>query len=343
MTRKLALPKWRLVLEHRASIIERNTVDMSTSTIPNQPKKSIAISLSLKISEEDRNCLLDDGAEPLLPLFRKLFEKQEGNSNTKADQGEAAIPASLDISSRIRLLDIIRHDWDPQQEELTSEEESEWERRHKRWLGHLANALTVIMISHWTSLQDSDSSDGDDNSAAVGTSTDDAENEDEEADKQWEMDALQDAHELSDRLMKEPKRSRSWIKYLGLGAEERTFTGSDFQEPCALAGMAEGFVSYLRRDKVGSKQQRKGLKVLMKALGEDIEECESLEDWLVTSLMLFLGAAEVLRLQENPTRQAAKPVVLFLRNYVASVLLVESVFGGEGKAKTEDESEFVVV
>ncbi|KAK3490332.1 uncharacterized protein B0T23DRAFT_405197 [Neurospora hispaniola] len=331
----------KLVLEHRASIIERNTVDMSNSTIPNQLKKPISISLSLKISEEDRNYLLEDGAEPLLPLFRKLFEKQEGE-NTKANPEEAAIPPSLDISSRIRLLDITRHDWDPQQEDLTSEEESEWDYRHKQWLGHLANAVTMIMISHWTSLQDSDSSDSDDNSAALGTSTDDAENEDE-ADKQWEMDALQDAHELSDRLMKEPKRSRSWIKYLGLGAEERTFTGSDFQEPCALAGMAEGFVSYLRRDKVGSKQQRQGLKILMKALGEDIEECESLEDWLVTSLMLFLGAAEVLRLQENPTRQAAKPVVLFLRNYVASVLLVESVFGGDGKAKTEDEGEYVVV
>lgn len=199
------------------------------------------------------------------------------------------------------------------------------------------------MISHWTSLQDSDSSDSDDdNGAAVGTSTDDAENEDE-ADKQWEMDALADAHELSDRLMKEPKRSRSWIKYLGLGVEERTFTGSDFQEPCALAGLAEGFVSYLRKAKVGSKQQRKGLRALMKALGKDIEECESLEDWLVTSLMLFLGAAEVLRLQEKPTRQAAKPVVLFLRNYVASVLLVESVYGGDGKMKTEDEGGYVVV
>ncbi|EGO56975.1 hypothetical protein NEUTE1DRAFT_111357 [Neurospora tetrasperma FGSC 2508] len=299
---------------------------MSNSTIPNQPKKSISISLSLKISEEDRNYLLEDGGEPLLPLFRKFFEKQESN-NTKVDPGEAAIPLSLDISSRIRLLDITRHDWDPQQEDLTSEEESEWEHRHKRWLGHLANALTVIMISHWTSLQDSDSSDSDDNSAAAGT--DNAEDEDEAKDKQWEMDALKNAQELGDRLMKEPKRSRSWIKYLGLGVQERTFTGSDFQEPCALAGMAEGFVSYLRKDKVGSKQQRKGLKSLMKALEEDIEECESLEDWLVTSLMLFLGAAEVLRLQENPTRQAAKPVVLFLRNYVASVLLVESVFRGD--------------
>lgn len=224
-------------------------------------------------------------------------------------------------------MDIVRRDWEFQ-EDFDSEEEEEWEYRRKQWLKRLANTLAEVMVAHnFMEVPDSRGS-------SAGTDRED------EA-EYWEIEEL-DAEQLSKCLMKEPRRSLPWIEYLAFGMHGRTFTGSDFQKPCDLASMAETFARYVRKCKEGDEKQRKGLKALMKILANDIQECESIEAWLLNSLMLFLGAAEVLRLQEKPARHAAKSVAVFLRNYVATVLLVESVFEGDGKAKTGDEGNDVV-
>ena len=287
---------------------------MSTFTSPSQPKKTI--SLSLKISEEDRNRLLTQSAEPLRPFFRKLFAQSESIGQVKP---EAEIPEPLNISRDIRLLGVVRHNWESP-DDLDSNEEEEWECRHKRWLGSLANALMVVMTHHSNSLHDSQDS-GD----SSGT---DSEDEGE----QWrEM-----GEKIHERLTTQTKRSYPWIDYLGYDAQKRTFTGSDFHKPGDLAAVAYALAKVMRNGKEREEKQRKRVKSLMGTLGDIIEMCETMEAWLLTSLELFLAGAQILRLAENPTRHIRQLVVQFLRNYVATVLLVESVINGDRKAKTED-------
>jgi hypothetical protein len=65
---------------------------------------------------------------------------------------------------------------------------------------------------------------------------------------------------------------------------------------------------------------------LMMDLGEAITRCEGVETFLSTSLFLFWTADEICKYLDEATRAAIRSIlVLFLRNYVASVLLIESV------------------
>ncbi|KAF5876475.1 uncharacterized protein Bfra_002880 [Botrytis fragariae] len=77
---------------------------------------------------------------------------------------------------------------------------------------------------------------------------------------------------------------------------------------------------------VGPQEIYKSLTRLMMDLGEAMVRCEGVETYLATSLFLFLTAEEVYsHLKESDQIALRSIVVAFLRNYVTSLLLVESI------------------
>ena len=76
---------------------------------------------------------------------------------------------------------------------------------------------------------------------------------------------------------------------------------------------------------VGQKKIFMSLSRLMMDLGEAIVRCEGVEAFVATSLFLFWTSEEIYsHLRESDQLAIRFMLVVFLRNYVATVLLVES-------------------
>jgi hypothetical protein len=125
-------------------------------------------------------------------------------------------------------------------------------------------------------------------------------------------------------------RLKHWTPQLRSGS----FSAHDLIEPktmrvmCdALAGLASNVVEGINAE-VDHKSLRLeliSLSRLMTDLGEAITRCEGVETFVSTSLFLFWASEEIYwHLRESNQLAIRSILVLFLRNYVASVLLVES-------------------
>ncbi|KAF7874447.1 uncharacterized protein EAF02_008424 [Botrytis sinoallii] len=113
-----------------------------------------------------------------------------------------------------------------------------------------------------------------------------------------------------------------------------SFTENDLIDPKTLRIMCNAVAAVannlempeIEAECVGPQKIYKSLTRLMMDLGEAIVRCEGVETYLATSLFLFLAAEEIYsHLKESDQLALRSIVVTFLRNYVASLLLVESI------------------
>lgn len=80
----------------------------------------------------------------------------------------------------------------------------------------------------------------------------------------------------------------------------------------------------------GQRKMFMSLSRLMMDLGEAIMRCEGVEAFLATTLFLFLTSEEIYsHLDESDKRAIRFMLVIFLRNYVAAVLLVEATVSSQ--------------
>ncbi|KAM0312611.1 hypothetical protein ACHAO8_006142 [Botrytis cinerea] len=95
----------------------------------------------------------------------------------------------------------------------------------------------------------------------------------------------------------------------------------------AVAAVANNLeMPEIKAECVGPQKIYKSLTRLMMDLGEATVRCESVETHLATSLFLFLTAEEIYsHLKESDQIALRSIVAAFLKNYVASLLLVESI------------------
>ena len=95
----------------------------------------------------------------------------------------------------------------------------------------------------------------------------------------------------------------------------------------AVAAVANNLeMPEIKAECVGPQKIYKSLTRLMMDLGEATVRCESVETHLATSLFLFLTAEEIYsHLKESDQTALRSIVAAFLKNYVASLLLVESI------------------
>ncbi|KAI0452497.1 hypothetical protein F5B21DRAFT_483209 [Xylaria acuta] len=132
-------------------------------------------------------------------------------------------------------------------------------------------------------------------------------------------------------------RLRPWISDLG----SASFSASDLIEPqtlrilCdAVAELASNLIQVPSsgENRTEDWNQLQGqakifgsLSRLMTDLGEAIMRCEGVEAFVVTSLFLFLTSEEIYSHLSSSDKAVIRfVIVLFLRNYVAAVLLVEA-------------------
>lgn len=131
-------------------------------------------------------------------------------------------------------------------------------------------------------------------------------------------------------------RLRPWVSRLLSGS----FTAHDLAEPKTLRIMSDAVASLAEKvaqtfdteieqsdgkaRMVGQKKMFMSFSRLMTDLGEAIVRCEGVESFVVTSLFLFLAAQEIYSGLSPSDQQAMNFVlVVFLRNYVATTLVVE--------------------
>lgn len=124
---------------------------------------------------------------------------------------------------------------------------------------------------------------------------------------------------------------RPWTPELVTGS----FSLHDLVEPktlrvlCdAVAGLAQQLAQQRRKPSepiTGDAKTFMSFSRLMTDLGEAIVRCEGVEAFVVTSLFMFLAAEEIFtHLGPSDQRAISSVVILFLRNYVATALLVEA-------------------
>ncbi|KAF7920085.1 hypothetical protein BELL_0007g00450 [Botrytis elliptica] len=113
-----------------------------------------------------------------------------------------------------------------------------------------------------------------------------------------------------------------------------SFTENDLIDPRTLRIMCDAVAAVannlempeIEAECVGPQKIYKSLTRLMMDLGEAMIRCEGVETYLATSLFLFLAAEEIYsHLKESDQLALRSIVAMFLRNYVASLLLVESI------------------
>ncbi|TGO50691.1 hypothetical protein BCON_0178g00170 [Botryotinia convoluta] len=113
-----------------------------------------------------------------------------------------------------------------------------------------------------------------------------------------------------------------------------SFTENDLIDPKTLRIMCDTVAAVannlempeIEAECVGPQKIYKSLTRLMLDLGEAMVRCEGVETYLATSLFLFLAAEEIYsHLKESDQIALRSIVAAFLRNYVASLLLVESI------------------
>ncbi|KAI1733756.1 hypothetical protein F4680DRAFT_440679 [Xylaria scruposa] len=132
-------------------------------------------------------------------------------------------------------------------------------------------------------------------------------------------------------------RLRPWVSELGSGL----FSASDLIKPQTLKIMCDA-VAELASNLVqvpapggkgaegpnhleGQAKIFKSLSRLMMDLGEAIMRCEGVEAFIVTSLFIFLTSEEIYSHLSSSDKAVIRfVIVLFLRNYIAAVLLVEA-------------------
>ncbi|KAI1322381.1 hypothetical protein F5Y16DRAFT_415990 [Xylariaceae sp. FL0255] len=132
-------------------------------------------------------------------------------------------------------------------------------------------------------------------------------------------------------------RLKPWVPELQSGS----FTADDLIDPKTLRIMADAVAalatnlaetannvpesSESSKTLIGRRKIFTSLSRLMTDLGEAILRCEGVEAFVVTSLFLFLTAEEIYSHLSKSDKLAIRFVlVLFLKNYVATVLLVEA-------------------
>jgi len=126
-------------------------------------------------------------------------------------------------------------------------------------------------------------------------------------------------------------RLRPWIQDVC----STPFSQKDLIEPKTLRVMCDAIASLARNiadgvvtgeeGVVGEKKLYLSLSRLMLDLGEAIVRCEGIEAFVVTGLFLFLTADQIYeRLPEAEKLLFRHMLVVFLRNYVATVLIVEA-------------------
>ncbi|TEY85137.1 hypothetical protein BOTCAL_0017g00510 [Botryotinia calthae] len=112
------------------------------------------------------------------------------------------------------------------------------------------------------------------------------------------------------------------------------FTENDLIDPKTLrimCGAVAAVVNNLEMPEieaecVGPQKIHKSLTRLMMDLGEAMVRCEGVDTYLATSLFLFLTAEEIYsHLKESDQIAFRSIVTAFLKNYVASLLPVESI------------------
>jgi len=125
-------------------------------------------------------------------------------------------------------------------------------------------------------------------------------------------------------------RLRPWTPQI----RSNSFSAHDLVDPKTLKVMCEAVASLASNlvqvpdaeaELTGQQKMFKSLSRLMLDLGEAIVRCESVETFVATSLFLFWTSEEIYsHMRESDQLAIRFMLVVFLRNYVASVLLVES-------------------
>jgi hypothetical protein len=125
-------------------------------------------------------------------------------------------------------------------------------------------------------------------------------------------------------------RLKPWTPQL----RSSSFSTNDLVEPKTLKVMCDAVAALASNlvqgpdteaECTGQRKMFKSLSRLMMDLGEAIVRCEGVETFVATSLFLFWTAEEIYsHLRESDQLAIRFMLVVFLRNYVASVLLVES-------------------
>ncbi|KAK7415438.1 hypothetical protein QQX98_005889 [Neonectria punicea] len=125
-------------------------------------------------------------------------------------------------------------------------------------------------------------------------------------------------------------RLAAWLPTLG----EQAFTAKDIPDPAVLRDMAES-ISAAGTEKLKTLEGQSDSKAngvmlaslvrLISDLGEAVERCERPETYASTSLYLFWAADDIAAFLDSSSNQQALSVAgVFLRNYVAFVLLLEA-------------------
>lgn len=113
-----------------------------------------------------------------------------------------------------------------------------------------------------------------------------------------------------------------------------SFTKNDLIDPETLRTMCDAVAAVannlempeIEAECVGPQKIYKSITRLMMDLGEAMARCESVETHLATSLFLFLAVEEIYsHLKESDQIALRSIVAAFLKNYVTSLLLVESI------------------
>ncbi|EFQ31081.1 hypothetical protein CGRA01v4_01973 [Colletotrichum graminicola] len=118
--------------------------------------------------------------------------------------------------------------------------------------------------------------------------------------------------------------------------ESHRFTTADVENPRVLQKEAyqiarlirESFpsINFARESTAGKEQQLSSAQQLIVDLGESITRCEQLETYITTNLFLFLIINQTLPILDLTLRQEGIVACgIFLRAYIASVLLAESI------------------
>ena len=259
------------------------------------------MSLTLNISEKERSRLLDDkeGAKPLRPLLNN-FGQARGTD--KVD--EPAITSILEGLGTTRLLKIVRPKTD-----LTGDASL---AIHEKFADELTDELARAMASH--------------KSFPIPYA-----NGDDEARKA----AHQKIHGMNTEdmvtgLRMKPKGPFRWMDFITSNQHGWQFDGSSLLTPKQLVLEIQDVQRFITPD----TSQTKTLGALMDDLAGAVEKCESIEAWLSTCLFIWWGACKIFPLSLPsypgfPVFNWRERVAGLLKNYVATVLLVESVSGGD--------------
>lgn len=280
------------------------TAPQKTRLFPEVPSSHFIMLFTLHLTkfQHDHLDLPDIGAKPLLP-FLERFKQLNGVDSVD----EPVIVPSLEALRETRLLSIVQP-----KPELTGED---FRVMHNKFAEEVVNELAQFMVSH--------------KPVPVPYA-----NDDDEARKaaQQAFDSL-DATKIVRCVRTEPKSGSSWMDFISCNREHYWEFGSSFRTPRDLVAD----IRYIRGWIPQGTEQSKPLMALMDDLAGALDRCELIEAWLSTCLCLWWGAAQIFILREPAVEDYNKKerVAELLRNYVATVLLVESVHEGDRTAATK--------